>query len=74
MPLISYKALPRCHPPLKGVIFFFFFFLMRIPGEAIHIVTFFFHFSDKPFILSFVRYLPYIFFKYNYLLRGLVTF
>ena len=34
---------------------------MRIPGGAIHIVTFlsgicFFHFSDKPFILSFVHY------------------
>lgn len=65
VPLVSYKALPRCHPPLKGVISVSFFFYENswrgYPYCHIFIWLCFFRFSDRPLMLSFVHYLPFIF-------------
>ena len=49
--LESYKALYRCHPPLKGVMSFFFFFYEN-PGGNISIFTFL---SDYAFSISYTR-------------------
>lgn len=76
VPLESYKALYRCHPPLKGVMSFFFF--MRIL-EGISVLSHFYLIMHFPFLIQdfhtvicalFFLYL----FWYNYLLRGLYTF